>query len=386
MNLARLVVVFALGRLILNMTQRFAYPFIPAIALRLATPVSTIQMVFAVGRGIGVLSPVFGPLSERYGRKIVMVATMALMALVSFLGALYTNFWLFAFIILAYGITKVIFDPAMQAYVGDRIPFANRARAWGVIELSWSGALFVSAPLTGFLLEQASLQAVFLMLGLFLTFSTVLIGYYIPGHSPDQNATATQSVRLNYWKLVRAHPYMLAALGYTFCIIAGQEIFFINYGLWMQQSFDLEIGALGLVTVVIGLAEVVGEVVLSVLGDRVGKWRLALISAVLTALCFVVLPHTSFSLPLALAGMFGLFVFLETAIIASITLFTEVLPTARSMMMSANISASSVGRLFGAMLGGSLLIWTGSFALIGAVTMGIVLVGCGLMWWLRSVE
>ena len=131
MNFARLVVVFALGRLILNMTQRFAYPFIPTIALRLATPVSTIQMLFAVGRGIGVLSPVFGPLSERYGRKIVMVGAMALMALVSFLGALYTNFWLFAFIILAYGLTKVIFDPAMQAYVGDRIPIRQSGTSLG---------------------------------------------------------------------------------------------------------------------------------------------------------------------------------------------------------------------------------------------------------------
>jgi predicted MFS family arabinose efflux permease len=278
----------------------------------------------------------------------------------------------------------VIFDPAMQAYVGDRIPFAQRARAWGIIELSWSGALFIVAPLTGFLLDTASLQAVFLALFMFMIFSIALIWFFIPGDRPAPDAPRT--VNLNYLKLVRAHPTMLAALGFTFCIVGGQEIFIINYGLWMQQSFDLEITALGVATIVISLAEVVGEVALSVLGDRVGKWRLALVSAVMTALCFVLLPHTSINLGLALVGIFFLFVFLETAIVASITLFTEVLPTARSMMMSANYSAGSLGRLFGAILGGSLFAWTGSFALIGAVTMGIVLVGCGLMWWLRSVE
>jgi len=297
---------------------------------------------------------------------------------------LFTHVWIFAFIMVAYGINKVIFDPAMQAYVGDRIPFAERARAWGVIELSWSGALFVAAPLTGFLLESSTLQAVFLALGVLLLIATGLIWRYIPGDTPDPNAPPR--LRLNYWKLARENPRMLAALGFTFCIVGSQEVFLINYGLWMQQSFNLEITALGIATVVISLAEVVGEVALSVLGDRVGTWRLALVGALGTALCFVLLPHTSLDLTLALAGIFALFVFLETAIIASITLFTEVLPTARSLMMSANISASSLGRLSGAVLGGSLFALTGDFALIGAVTMGMVLIGCGLMWGLRNVE
>ncbi len=385
-HLARIVVVFTVGRLILNMTQRFVYPFIPAIALRLAAPVSTVQFALAVGRGVGIFSPIFSPLSERYGRKVVMVGSMALMAAVSLFGVVFTHIWIFAFIIVAYGVAKVIFDPAMQAYVGDRIPFANRARAWGVIELSWSGALFVSAPLTGFLLDVSSLQVVFLLLFVLLALATGVIWRYLPGDAPVRDDTLAPRPRPNYWQLVRSNPIMLAALGFTLCILAGQEIFFINYGLWMQQSFDLEITALGLVTVVIGLAEVVGEVTLSVLGDRVGKWRLALISALFTALCFGLLPHTSINLVLALAGMFVLFVFLETAIIASITLFTEVLPTARSLMMSANLSAASLGRLLGAILGSRLLAWTGDFALLGAVTMGIVLIGCGLMWWLRSVE
>jgi predicted MFS family arabinose efflux permease len=234
-------------------------------------------------------------------------------------------------------------------------------------------------------LDEVSLQAVFLLLFVLLMLSTGLIWRFIPGDAPTHDSTGRMP-RVNYWQLVRDHPIMLAALGYTFCIVGGQEIFFIHYALWMQQSFDLEITALGLVTVVISLAEVVGEVALSALGDRVGKWRLALTSAIITALCFVLLPHTSINLTLALGGIFVLFVFLETAIIAAITLFTEVLPTARSLMMSANLSAGSVGRLFGATLGSGLLNLTGSFALIGAVTRGIVLVGCGLMWWLRSVE
>jgi MFS transporter, DHA1 family, inner membrane transport protein len=378
-NIPILILVFGAGRLVINMTRRFAYPFIPAIAQRLAAPVSSVQTALAISWGVGVLSPLFGGLSERYGRKRVMLGALALLTLASLVGALLLHIWVFAFVVIAYGVSKMIFDPALQAYIGDQVPFGQRARVWGAIELSWSLSLFVAAPLTGFLLSEASLQAVFLALGALMLLSLGLIWRFIPADEP-RSTTQRTVVLPPFARLFREKPQVLAALGYTLCLIAGQEIFFINYALWMEASFDLVLAALGLVTVVIGIAEAVGELVVSGLGDRVGTQRLALWGSLFTAIGFLVLPLTSHSLPLALVGMFGLFVLIEVAIVASITLFTELLPEARSVMMSANIGAASLGRLFGALVGGSLYALTGNFVLIGAVTMGIVLAGSGLMW------
>ncbi len=384
-SLSRIIITFTLGRLIVNMTRRFAYPFIPAIARRLGTPIGSIQTALAISWGIGILSPLFGTLSERYGRKRVMLVAMAVMALASLLGALVPQFWAFALVIIIYGASKMVFDPALQAYIGDRVPFAQRARVWGAIELSWSGALFVAAPLTGLLLEDAGLQPVFWMLFVALSFSLLLYWRFIPGDSPPPTTTPAVQNRLPVFRLLRQRPLAFAALGYTFCSIAAQEIFFINYALWMETSFELVLASLGVATIVLGLAEAGGELLVTTVGDRIGMHRMAFYGALVAGAGFALIFHLNQNLPVALVGMFVLFVLVEMSIVASIGLFTEVLPESRALMMSANISAMALGRLFGALVGAGVYGLTGSFTFVGLVTMVIVLVGCGCIWLLRRM-
>jgi predicted MFS family arabinose efflux permease len=385
-NFLPVILALTTSRLVINMTRRFAYPFIPAIAQRLGTSVTSVQTALAISWGVGIFSPVFGTLSERFGRKPVMLGALALMALVSLLGILVPQFWAFAFVVVAYGICKMIFDPALQAYVGDRVPFGQRARAWGAIELSWSGSLFAIAPLAGLLLERGGLQPVFVVLCIALCIGLALIWLVIPdGGAPRSNPHEAAPLRPPILRTMRQRPAVFTALAYAFCIIVGQEIFFINYALWMQSSFDLALGTLGVATIVLGLAEAGGEIVVSAAGDRLGMHNMALYGAILAGLGFAVIPRLNQNIGIALVGMFVLFVLVEMAIVASIGLFTEVLPDARSVMMSANVSAMSIGRLAGVLVGGGLYQLTGSFALIGVVTMGIVLVGCFCMGMLRRL-
>jgi predicted MFS family arabinose efflux permease len=144
--------------------------------------------------------------------------------------------------------------------------------------------------------------------------------------------------------------------------------------------------ALGIATITIGIAEGIGELVVALGGDRLGKRNLALYGALLAGIGFLIVPTLTQSLGVALTGIFVVFVLIEASIVASITLFTELLPEARAVMMSANISASASGRLLGALVGGVVLNLTDSFVVVGAVTMVIVLVGCAFMWRVRGIH
>src|SRR5690606_19115646 len=95
---------------------------------------------------------------------------------------------------------------------------------------------------------------VFVTLAVLMTASAVLIWRYIPRTNPTLR-TARLLGPLEALRQVREHPRVMAALGFTFCTIAGQEIFFINYGLWMEASFDLVLTTLGIATITIGIAE-----------------------------------------------------------------------------------------------------------------------------------
>ncbi len=379
-RLTAVVITVTVCRLAVNMTRRFSYPFVPVISDGLGVTAGSVQSAIAAQSGIGIASPLFGPFSEQYGRKRVMVGALVAMTATAAVGAIWPTFAIFALALLIFGVGKMIYDPVMQAYLGDQIPYQRRGLALGFTELSWAGALIVIAPLAGVLLVSAGLRGVMAFLALALGLAVVALQRILPPDHPTEPSRA----RSPSWHILRRSPAGLAALAYSFAIVSANEIFFINYGLWMDESFDLAVAALGTVTVVIAAAEVVGEFLVIGLADRLGKRRLAMVGAGLSAVGYFLLPQISFSLPLALFGLFLLFVCVETAIVASIPLFTEILPEARAVMMSGNVSAHAVGRLVGALIGGGLYALTGDFVMMGAVSMALGLGGFGLMYRLQE--
>lgn len=394
------------SRLVINMTRRFPYPFIGAIARQLGTPISSVQNVMAAQAAIGVTSPVFGPLSERYGRKRVMIGSLSVIAVGSMIAAVLPQFWIFALVIIMFGLGKFIYDPAMQAYIGDRIPYHRRGFALGVTELSWAFSLIIIAPIAGFLLATSSrppeqdimltmigydplpdlltgssgLQSVFALLFILCVISIIAIWVFLPGDRPQNSNIRSIITPMEAWRVMRGSPAALGALAYMICLSAANEIFFINYGLWMEQSFDLVLAALGLATTIIALAEIGGEAAIITLSDRLGKKRMAMTGAFIAGVSYVCLPLFASTLSSALIGLFIMFLAVEIGIVGSIPLFSEILPESRAIMMSGVSAAAAFGRLVGALLGGSLFQIMGDFVLIGLVATVIGCTAAFTMW------
>ena len=377
------VVAILFGRLVINITKRFPYPFVSAIASNFAVPVTSIQNIIALSNGAGLLSPLLGTISEHYGRKLIMLAILIAMAGVSFIGAIFTNYGIFVIAILAFGIGKIIYDPTFQAYLGDAVPFHQRARVMGVVELSWALSLVIAAPVVGFLLDTSTMRAVFIFMGITLALGAIGVWLFI--ESDGKSKSERQSIKfispLTTIKIISQHPPAMFALLFAICLTISHEIFFINYGLWMEQSFDLVLTALGTVTVVIALAEIIGEFIVITVADRIGTKLTSMSGMLVAAIMFAIIPSLSFSLPVALFGIFVMFIGIETAIVASFPLFTEILPDARAVMMSANIGAHSLGRVLGAVLGGIIYAATdGNFVVVGVVASIMGSIAFIIMW------
>ena len=371
-----LAIVFA--RLIVNMCRRFPYPFVAAIGASFQVSAGSIQNVIALTNGSGLLSPLLGTLSEHYGRKAMMVSVVMMMSAMSLIGALFADYGVFVVVMFSFGIGKFIYDPTVLAYLGDVIHFRQRARVIGICELSWALALVIGAPLAGFLLDASSLQAVFLFLAAALAAGAATLWVFV--ESDRQPRQEDRSVRatnpLAAIGIVSRHRPAVAALLFSICLTVSHEMFFINYGLWMEESFDLALTALGAVTIVIAIGEVIGEFIVIALADRLGPKLTSMTAMLMAAFCFGIIPLLSFSLPLAMFGILVLFICIETAIVASLPLFTEILPQSRAVMMSANMGAHSLGRLIGAAVGGLIYAGSGgSFLLVGLVAGSLGLIG-----------
>jgi len=376
-----LAIVFA--RLVINITKRFPYPFIAAIGAGFNVSAASIQNVIALTNGSGLLSPLLGTISEHYGRKTVMFGILAMMSGMSIIGALFADYGIFVVVMFSFGIGKIIYDPTFQAYLGDVIHFKRRARVMGIAELSWALSLVIAAPLTGFLLDASSLQAVFVFLAAALAAGAAALWIFVESDArPGQDHQKIRLINpLAAIRIVSKHPPAVFALLFAICLTVAHEMFFINYGLWMEDSFDLVLAALGTVTIVIAIAEIIGEFIVIAIADRLGPKTTSMSGMLAAAISFSIIPSLSFSLPLAMFGIFVMFIGIETAIVASLPMFTEILPQSRSVMMSANMGAHSLGRVIGAALGGLVYATSGgSFVFVGFIAGGLGLLAFIIMW------
>ena len=374
------VISLTISRLFINITRRFTYPFVPTISQQLGVSVSSIQSVIAMQSGIGVISPLFGTLSESFGRKRVIMGVLLMMAVAGMIGTIRPDFWIYAGVMIIFGVGKMIYDPAMQAYLGEHIPYHQRAQAVGITELSWAGSLMIAAPAVGFILDLATIQIVFVLITILMIIALLVIQFFLPSDALHKSRTDRVLNPLAAWHILRQSPAALASLSFTLLLATANEMFLINYGLWMELSFDLVLTTLGIATIAISVGEVLGEFTVIGFADRFGKRRLALWCSILSGSIYIIFPFLSFSLPIALIGLFLIFFFFEIAIVASIALFTEILPDARAVMMSGVVGGHSLGRLLGAFLGGLLYATTGDFQLMGTIATLIGIAATAMMW------
>ncbi len=297
------------------------------------------------------------------------------------LGGLVPRYGAFYLVLMIMGIAKTLYDPAMQTYIGDQVPYTQRGTAIGVVEVSWSLSLVVAAPVAGFLLDMSGLSAIFWTIAVLGVMSWLIIWRFLPPDKPDFSKTERPKLfEREKVKYLLSTPAARASLIYAVLLVGANEILLIVFGAWLEVEFNLELTSLGLAALVIAFAEVTGEMVVIGFVDRIGKQKMAVGAAFLASLCYLALPYLGVSLVIALGLVYLLFVGVETAIVASFPLFTEVLPKARALMMTSLWGAHAFGRLAGATIGGLVYEWTDSFS----ITMSLAFIGtliCALVLW-----
>jgi predicted MFS family arabinose efflux permease len=146
----------------------------------------------------------------------------------------------------------------------------------------------------------------------------------------------------------------------------------------------LSIVALGFGTGIIGIAELAGESLTAALADRLGLKQSVMGGLTACIICYGVLPFLGQTLSMALTGLFIIFLTFEFTMVASLSLFTELVPQSRATMMASYLAFAGMGRVVGALVGGPIWLAGGIKAttLISAATSGVAL--ASLAWGLRD--
>ena len=373
--------VLTVGRLFLSTGLRMVYPFLPAFARGLGVPVAALAPLVSIRGFAGLLSPVFSPLSERYGRRPILALSLVLFALACAIVVIWPSYWPFGVTIGVIALAKVIYDPAMQAYIGDVVPYGQRGKAISITELSWAGAFLLAVPLVGLAIENQGWEMPFLWLALLGVGGAFVLWHVIP--RADGRSGEVTNLRSTF-DVIRKYPVIWATSLYIFMVMGANEVLLIVYGSWMESSFDLSLATLGLATAVIGAAEITGELVVGPAVDWIGKRPVIIVTGLLTGLTYFALPYVVSSLAVALAALFVLFLFFEMTVVGGVPLMTELVPTARGVVMSVVLAAGGLGRAIGALIG--FTIWSrGGFQAVGIVAGTVMSISIVILYiWVKE--
>jgi DHA1 family inner membrane transport protein len=376
--------VATLARIFLNTARRFAYPFAPVLSRGLGVPLTAITSLLAANQVTGLLSPLFGPLGDRWGYRRMMLTGLIMLTAGALVGGALPVYGAVMLALFLAGLGKSIFDPALHAYAGEQVPYHRRGLAIGVVEFSWAGSSLLGIPLIGLLMERLGWQSPFWVLGGVGALSAFALGMLIPRDRPQRHSSSGPSSFRGAWRRLGRERAAVGALGFGFLASMANDNLFVVYGAWLEESFGLSVVAVGTATLVIGAAELVGEGLTASIADRLGLGRSVMVGLALSGLSYALLPWVGRTLPMALAGLFVTFLTFEFTIVTAFSLFTEILPGARATMMSATAAATSIGRVVGALIGGSVWVAGGLVAtgFVSAAASGLALV-C-LAWGLRG--
>jgi DHA1 family inner membrane transport protein len=333
-------------RTVLNTGFRMVFPFQPILMEGFGISLTGISRMYAGQSLVGILSPFLASVADTRGRRTGMLTGLVIFSLgVLIVLLIPTPLGFFFFLVLSM-LGKSIFDPSLQAYFGDNIPYSRRGFVMGIIEMSWSLSFFVGMPLIGFILSRFGLLEPFLVLTVLSLVSILVVLVIIP---PDGvKKTADQTVLSKLSQVLRSGT-ALAGLGVMTLICLANQLVNVVFGVWLNVSFGMQIAALGGASAVIGLAELLGESGVSALADRLNKQRAVLIGLGGNVLASVLLPLLGRTTWGAYLGLFLFFLTFEFTIVSLIPLMTGVLPRARGTVMALTIASANLGRGLGSL-------------------------------------
>jgi MFS family permease len=275
------VVVFVLSALFMSTSLGMVAPVFAHLLKETSSGVKTLSFMTMVPQiALLVLSPFIGGLEDRYGRYPFL--------LLGFAGLVVTNIgYLFAHSVIAYtgirlfqAIICVGMIPATMGMLADVVPEQQRTRRIGLILAGHAGGLTLGPVIGGVLLQRWGAIAPFGVSALLNLIMLCFVGTMLPRFPParmhHQEASRRQAVtrkrvELLIQSLLLPLSFLVGLLVLDFVSAFGRTLVEPQQALYLYKVLKFTPVQFGLLMSGHGLTMLLGQLILSRWGDRVGK-------------------------------------------------------------------------------------------------------------------
>jgi len=315
-------------------------PLLPLIAQDLnTTPGHAGIIVTTYSLAAAAFALFVGPLSDRVGRKKVLLSGLILFTIASFLTYHVSSFNALVILRAMTGLAAGTLSTCALSFAGDYYPYEQRGRAMGILSMGYFVAFVVGVPAGAIAAARLGWHWVFGCLSAAAAAILAITFLRLPTdrkHEPLQRAH--HSFLDHFLKRER-----LAGVVAAFLTSGGIVGFLTYVGAWLKTSYDMGVERIGLLFMVSGLAAVAASPLSGWLADHAGKRNVIIWSNIFLAFLFVMVSRSTLGIGL-IAGIAALSIAASARQAPLHALTTEIVaPEVRGEYVAVRNAASQVG-------------------------------------------
>ncbi|PDZ04783.1 MFS transporter [Bacillus cereus] len=345
MELKSMIRILAIVAFFVGLDSLLVAPLLPTITETISIPDGSGGLLITIyALCYGITAPLFGPMSDRVGRKRMIVIGFVLFSISTFCTGLAKDFEILLLFRGLTGLSGAMIMPSIFALVGDKVTYESRGKAMGTIMGAMVGSTVIGVPIGAFLSELGNWQWTFYSIGLVTLLLTLLVNHILETEKMRNREHVSIAKTLGAsLKTALVNISVLFALLATFLWTIGLHGMFSYIGVYYGNNFGLSVGEIGIVIFLAGIGSVVGNILGGKLADKIGKRNVIFIASIVVAISVMVFSLSIKNLVMAITVhiIWSLFVGFGQASLTA--LVSELKPAVRGTVMALNSSAMYIG-------------------------------------------
>lgn len=200
------------------------------------TQVAWLASSYSICYAVGCL--LYGPFSDRYGRKVFLVASLSLLTMITIAIGFVDHFYILLILRGLQGLISAAFAPISLVYAGEMFPPEKRLTAVGFVSSGLLMAGVVGQVYSGLVNEIWGWQAIFFLLGILYFLTLIIIIFFLP----KDEMTRPHVHMLEAFKkmtLLGKQTQLLLAFCITFSLLLSLVGMYMILGSYLSTQFDL---------------------------------------------------------------------------------------------------------------------------------------------------